>query len=130
MCICKVPFMKTETIPRLIVAGAVWKMAINYLAGIHKLQTSIWTGKICIHTSEESWHHHSDYCGCCYHSCRVMVHYNVYMGQRQCRIEIFNIPATKARSITKLTATSVVIEAVVNDSSGLYWAKMQHSNRN
>jgi len=32
----KVPFMKTETIPRLIVAGAVSKIAINHVAGTAK----------------------------------------------------------------------------------------------
>lgn len=36
----KVPFMKTETIPRLIVAGAV-KIEINHVAGIHQLNNHL-----------------------------------------------------------------------------------------
>lgn len=34
-------------------------------------------------------------------------------GQRQCRIKIATIPAMKARSITKLTATRAVMEAAI-----------------
>jgi len=37
----KVPFMKTETIPRLIVAGTVSKIAINHVAGIHQLNNHL-----------------------------------------------------------------------------------------